>query len=301
MQKHGLKRHLNAFWVAFQNLSGGQKTTVRSAISGQNNLPRLFRNATPCLSADELPDEIKITANRLARYLFRQLIEIKDGDKNLRDTHFDFIHESGIRVCPFCGLQYFDPPGNRRNELDHIMAISKYPFVAANFRNLAPICNYCNSEKRDVDILVDQNGNRRRCSDPYFGPVFTVCLADSDVGDCTRTPLWEISLLPEVPEAATWDAVYKIKARYRAILNSSYSSWIQEFADWFAREIGKGQSPSAVSAELRRYICNVVQDGFNDRSFLKSEVFKFLDRSCADPNTGHEVQNFLRDAVENAT
>ena len=304
--KPGLRKHLNAFWKAFQNLAIEEKDTVRSAISGQNDLPRLFRNSIPCLSADELPDEVKIPANRLARYLFRQLIEIKDGGKNLRDTHFELIHESGIRICPFCGINRFRTPRNRRNELDHIMAISKYPFVSADFKNLVPICNECNLEKRDADILVDQNGNRRRCSDPYSGPIFWVCLADSEFGNGNvikgiRMPRWEISLLPDIPEATTWDEVYNIRSRYASILDEDLPVWVKHFADWYVRVKGRNRSPCEVSAELCQYARNVIQYRFDDQSFLKVEVFKFLDRSCRDRDIGQEVQEWLWGFVENAT
>lgn len=308
--KPGLRNHLNAFWQAFQNLAIEEKEAVRSAIICQTNLPELFANMIPCPSAEDLPEEVKKNADQLARYLFRQLIEIKDGGKNLRDIHFDLIHESGIRICPFCGLHYFRPPGKRRNELDHIMPISKYPFVGADFRNLAPTCNECNSYKGQTDILVDEIGARRKCSDPYShsGPIFTVCLAGSEFGsgneiNGTRMPRWEISLLPDIPEATTWDAVYNIKSRYASTLDADLPAWVSHFASWFVREKGRNTSPgpSDVSAELYRYVCNVVQYGFDDRSFLKVEVFKFLDKSCRDRDIGQEVQDWLWEFVEYAT
>ena len=313
IQKRGLRDHLGAFWEGFRNLAEVDKETVRGAIMCQTNLPELFTNGTPCPSADDLQEDIKENAKQLARYLFDQLLKIKDGEKNLRDTHFDTIQTSGIQICPFCGLHYFRSPNILRNELDHIMAISKYPFVAADFRNLVPICKECNSVKGDTDILVDENGSRRKCSDPYSGPIFTVCLAGSEFGngnECNgiRMPRWEINLLPKFPEAtacdqqaATWDAVYKIKTRYEHFLDKNYSRWIEHFAKWFVLEVGKNKSPSEVAAELCRYVCNVVQYRFDEQSFLKVDVFKFLDRSCRDEDIGQEVKNRLWDFVKCAT
>ena len=305
-RKPGLQNHINAFWEIFGNLADEEKEAVRNAIECQTNLPDLFANTIQCPSANDLPEEIRIKTNQLARYLFGQLVKIKDGEKYLRDIHFCTIHSSGGEVCPFCGLYPFRPPSGRRNELDHIMAISRYPFVAADFKNLAPICNECNVVKGDTDILVDENGNRRRCSNPYFGPVFTVCLAGSEFGNGneikgTKVPRWEINLLPDIPEATTWDTVYNIKARYKAILDLNYFSWIEHFAIWFVSEIGRSRSSYEVSAELCRYACNVVQYKLTDRAFLIVEVFKFLDRSCRDPDTGHEARNFLLDFVKHAT
>lgn len=66
-------------------------------------------------------------------------------------------------------------------------------------------------------------------------------------------------------------------------------------------DIGRGKTKTEVSAQLLRYIDNVVQDGLDDRAFLKCEAFRFVDRSCQDPETGDDVQEWLWSQVEYST
>lgn len=157
--------------------------------------------------------------------------------KALRDIQFETCQNHGVRVCPYCGLDYFQPVGARRNALDHLMPISKYPFASADFRNLPPTCHACNSlYKGDKDVLVDDAGARRLCSDPYAGPIYVITLEGSIFGYGNtvrgfRLPRWQINLSgPAIQQAETWDNVYQIKSRYEATLDADFLPWIKHFA-----------------------------------------------------------------------
>lgn len=304
-RRKGLRRKVVEFWETYEDLTDDEKKLVRSAIERQTSLPGVFADAAPCPSADALPDQVKERARRLAKYLFGQLSAIREGEQYLRDIQFEVIHESGIRICPFCGLNYFRPPGSSRNALDHLLPISKYPFAGADLRNLPPACHECNSTyKRDADIIFDEARQRRMCSDPYSGPTFQVTLDGSefDLGNESggaRLPRWEISIVGESEQqAATWDTVYQIKSRYAAVLDADFVSWVKHFALWFVREVGRGRTADEVVSELPRYINNVVQDGFEDRAFLRAEAFEMLNKFCQDPTVGDDAKEWLWAFVE---
>ena len=83
-------------------------------------------------------------------------------------------------MCPFCALEYFDAPGAPREDLDHYLAVSRYPFAAANLRNLTPMGMKCNERhKGDGDILRDEAGNRRQSFDPYVERELQVSVLNS--------------------------------------------------------------------------------------------------------------------------
>ena len=300
-RRTGLQQKLIAFWSGYTDLSPAERTCLRDAISSQTNLPFVYSDVTlPCSCMDDIPDVMQGTVKSLSEYLFGQLGGIKEGGKALRDIQFETCQNHGVRICPYCGLDYFQPVGTKRNALDHLMPISKYPFVSADFKNLPPTCHSCNSYyKRDQDILFDEAGARRSCSDPYDGPVYRLSLNGSAFGEGNEVkgfilPKWEIGFDgPTAQQAETWDAVYKIKSRLVATLDADFLSWVEHFASWFKKEIGAGGSPDEVAETLPRYIENVIQDNFRDRAFLKAEAFKFLDRSCADPFNGDEIREWL--------
>ncbi len=271
-------------------------------------MPIVYSDVTlPCPCLDDIPAVMQGTVKALSEYLFGQLGEIKEGGKALRDIQFEICQNHGVRICPYCGLDYFQPVGTKRSALDHLMPISKYPFVSADFKNLPPTCHSCNSlYKLDQDILFDEAGARRPCSDPYAGPVYRLNLNGSAFGEGNEVqgfilPRWQIHFDgPTAQQAETWDAVYKIKSRLVSNLDADLLSWVKHFALWFVKEIGVGKSPDVVAETLPRYIENVIQDNFEDRAFLKAEAFRFLSHSCADPINGNEIKEWLWGFVEYA-
>lgn len=300
-QRTGLRSKLACLFQRYAQLPVAERSDVRAAIARQTALPGVFNDDAPCPTIDSLPQLIREPASELAKYLFGQLSSIKEGEGFLRDNQYSAIYATDIRLCPFCGLNYFRAPGAPRHALDHLLPISKYPFAAADLRNLPPACDECNSTyKRAVDILIGDDGLRRRCSDPYSGPTYRISLEGSEffsgneIGGYTL-PRWNITIVGQEPDRAnTWNAVYQIKLRYaRDVLDADFLSWVGHYSRWFVRENGRDHNPAAVAAEVPRYIDGVVQDGYADRAFLKAEAFRLLDRSSRDPQVGEDVRQWL--------
>ena len=63
------------------------------------------------------------------------------------------IENLDIKVCPYCGQQYFGLIPDKENNnykiseatLDHFLPKNEYPYLALNIYNLIPVCNTCNS------------------------------------------------------------------------------------------------------------------------------------------------------------
>lgn len=308
-QRTGLRSKLACLLQRYSQLPAAQRPDVRAAIMRQTALPDVFNDTAPCPTIDSLPQSIRESASALATYLFGQLSSIKAADGFLRDHQYSVIYAADIRLCPFCGLNYFRAPGAPRHALDHLLPISKYPFASADLRNLPPACDECNSTyKRAIDVLIGSDGLRRRCCDPYFGPNYRITLEGSEffngneIGGYTL-PRWNINIVGhESDRSDTWDAVYQIKTRYtRDILDADFLSWVGHYSRWFIREKGRDHNAAAVAAELPRYIEGVVQDGYADRAFLKAEAFRLLDRVSRDPQTGEDVRQWLWGFVEYAS
>lgn len=308
-RRTGLRPKLTVFWDEYAKLGSFEKRCLRDAVAEQINLPNVYSDVSlPCACLDDIPVAMQDSVKSLAEYLFSQLGGIKEGGKVLRDIQFETCQNHGIRICPFCGLEHFQPEGTKRNALDHLMPISKYPFVSADFKNLIPTCHTCNSlYKLDQDILFNDAGVRRPCSDPYDGPIYQIKLDESvfDEGNEVRgftLPKWEISIsgLP-AEQSVTWDDVYQVKSRFASVLDADFLSWVKSFALWFVSEFGRGKSPDEISVELPRYTDNVIQSGYSEvRVFLKAEVFRFLERSCRDVETGDDVKQWLWSQIEYA-
>ena len=74
------------------------------------------------------------------------------------------IEKLGVKVCPYCGQQYFglvvdkDIKNFKISEatLDHFLPKKEYPYLALNIYNLIPVCKTCNStyKKQHPEIFL---------------------------------------------------------------------------------------------------------------------------------------------------
>jgi hypothetical protein len=141
------------------------------------------------------------------------------------DAHYDaFVTENKEGKCPYCG--YGDikgPDRSRREAYDHFLPKGTYPFNSVNFRNLAPICNECNSSyklQKDPLHTVDPSV-RRKAFYSYAtaapGISIELALSTADIANLKAT---DITLIITAPgrdeEVKSWIDVFGIDERYRS-------------------------------------------------------------------------------------
>ena len=95
---------------------------------------------------------------------------IYDGD-NRNPPLFDkrqFIRDSGIWVCPYCGAEKIKPTSKTKRQIDHFIPKRKYPMFALSYYNLIPSCDECNeSPNKGQKDPIDELHNNRRIDNPY--------------------------------------------------------------------------------------------------------------------------------------
>jgi hypothetical protein len=292
----GLRKRLKEYNIALRNLSSqGERDAVLAAVTDQNRIADLLSNTYNCAALDALPLAMHDAVSSLFDFAFGLLTDLQ-----LRDEHYKAIYEAAIaHVCPFCGTEYFDAPGAPREALDHYLAKSRYPFAAANLRNLVPMGHKCNSNyKLAVDVLYGAGGVRRVAFDPYNHTKIGVVLDESDPfnGSKPHTPKWVIEFDPDTPAVPTWDEVFSIRKRYqRDQLDEGYSAWLSEFRSW-ARSSGRhGDTDDNLIEALTRFEQHCGAIGMRDKAFLKAAVFRMLRLRC---ERGHDrLKQLLRDLL----
>ena len=173
----GLRDRLQRYLRVVEGLGRKERKRILRALREQNAIDRLVSCSSECDSVEDLAEPVRGPARELFGFAFELL-----GRIEVRELHYACIYaNSRYHVCPFCGCEYFDAPGAPRESLDHYLSYSRYPFAAANLRNLVPMGNKCNSRyKRAQDILRAADGARRRSFFPYGNiPAISVSLDDS--------------------------------------------------------------------------------------------------------------------------
>ncbi len=297
---------LQAYAAAFLQLTEPQRQQVVTALAAQNQIADLLAARSTCEKVSNLGEPIQAPSLDLFTYCFEALSGL-----GIRDEQYAAIYKRlPARICSFCGLEYFEAPVGAienlpdapREALDHYLSKSKYPFAACNLRNLAPMGHKCNSAyKLQQDILEDDQHRRRRAFDPYGVHATTIDLLDSDpFGSVDGSPQWVVKILPDTPEAQTWDSVFEIKTRYiRDVLKQEFKDWLRGFQAFCKRANRTDRSVGAVATALKDYADYQADNGFADRAFLKAAAFRMLEQRCL--NGDARLLELIRDHLPPTT
>ena len=298
-EKLSLGDKLKNYQASLKNLDVSERKRILQAFNDQNNIALLLSGACTCEAITDLPKDIRKPVKLLFQAAFESLTHLE-----IRDKQYQLIYNAlSYRVCPFCGCESFDGLGAPREALDHYLPEHKYPFAAANLRNLVPMGNKCNSRyKLAQDILTKEDGTRRKSFDPYNHGTVTISLDNSQPFAGLKTelgqplPKWEIDFSSNSEEVGTWDEVFKVRERYeRDVLNEGFYSYLREFGNYCRSWDSKPTSTEELIDAISRYISFQEGNGFKDKAFLKAAVFRMLHIHCQ--NGDEQLIKLIKEVV----
>lgn len=158
----------------------------------------------------------------------------KIGLKEISTHYKDFVRANSKGICPFCGIYPLDGEFSKtRDAYDHYLPKSKSPFTSINLRNLAPMCNKCNSGNKGVkNPIFDSSDNRRKTFYPYGDSASIKIEVNISSGDIQNLQLTDIDLTisaTEQEKTDTWQELFGIDRRYRALFcGAEGQAWIQQ-------------------------------------------------------------------------
>jgi hypothetical protein len=294
----GLKACVAAYRRAAAALTAPQRQQVLTCLGEQNAIAELVNGAANCQSVSDLPATIRGPIVDLFTFAFKLLTPL-----GIRDPHYRAIYDAiPDHVCPFCGMEFFDPPGAHREDLDHYLARTIYPFAAANLRNLSPMGGKCNGYKLQQDMLWTEQRVRRNCFNPYAERTIKVSLTESvPFGAADGVlPQWQIDFQPDSLECATWDAVLRVRERLqRDVLDRYFNRWLGSFAEWFVRRKGLADTSNARIVEsVKEYVEDLEMQHLQAREAFRVHVFEMVLKYCEAGN--ERLLAFIRDLFANA-
>ena len=273
-----LKKKIVAFYKAYRSLDAADRGVVQSAFSSTNSIRRQLSCRTPRYSVDELPEAIRDATSSLFNHLFENTLSSGEA---CRKHWRDFYESLAGKHCPFCGLEILHSPELYKQDYDHILCKSRYPFAAVNLRNLAPMGSACNRIfKGDTDVVFD-GAMARKFPDPFGAdPGVSIDLTGSRPPQGSANPgHWNVGVSPSTDELETWEAVFKIRDRYaNDYLEPKYSEWVKDFIEWAAGQ-RTHQMPwtgDEVREYLRRFAQMCSSRRLHQQGFLKSALFHLL-------------------------
>lgn len=296
LRLHGVRDRVVNYKNCIEGLSIAERDIIFLALTNQNNIVGLLGNTAPIYDLEKNYPAIYEAAHKLFVFGYEKLTDL-----GVRDRQYKLVFGSlNVNSCPFCGFERIMSPMEARQDQDHYLAKSIYPFAAANMRNLVPMCRCCNRDyKHDIDILKDLNGNRRKAFDPYNAPEISISLIKSIPfeGCKNKLPAWWIEFSPELEETETWDQVFSIRTRYsREVLNTGFDRWIKSFMNWCkTKSYPNNFTDEQVLDVLRNHYHKTEIENPVGIDFLKPKVFEMLVYQFELGND--RVIRFIRNAV----
>lgn len=245
-----LKKKFNAVYTKYKALPDkNQRDQIILAFINTNRISDLCSNnpAVTSIAITALPESIQTEIEVLFNYLYTSALDYHKFEKHSKDTiqkAIDrFIANTGMDVCPFCGLEgYLNLKGQARLALDHWLCKDIFPFAAVNFDNLIPIGDKCNSRpaKGTTNVLFDDDGNRISAYYPFaqndgVNAVFSFIsepkihgINDEDWA-CTLTPVNAANN----DYFSSWTKVFNIFDRYHDyFIKYIFLNWESEYSEF---------------------------------------------------------------------
>lgn len=232
----------------FKTLNPSQIRQLQRWYQANNNIEDLCKNDPLCVPATyndilslnaTLGTSLKAFFTRLYSKELLSLKALSDKIGLISEHYFEFMMVNSQGKCPFCGL--FDIDGeydHTREAYDHYLPKSEYPFCSINFKNLAPICNKCNSgNKGSKDPIHEANGNRRKAFYAYNSASYNleidIRLNSPNIGHLTPQDITiDFGPLSLLEELQTWNDLFSIRERYQAKCCSAEAKyWITQIIE----------------------------------------------------------------------
>lgn len=243
--KYFLERVKNIFYL-FKTFNTYELKRIKRWYYANNNIEKLCQGNLKPIMYKDLKNFNKGLAEELSKLYSKlydqKIIGLKDIKSNIGssiESHYkDFMTTNNKEICPFCGLHTMKGIHHTKREAyDHYLPKGKYPFNSINFKNLAPMCHECNSSyKLENNPIFDKSNNRRKAFYPYMNMdtdiKLEVVLLTKNLSEINESNIAINLLSKNIDEVVTWDKLFGMKERYKAIcLGVNKDVWINTILD----------------------------------------------------------------------
>ena len=229
----------------FRNFNTLQKRTVADWFIMNNEIENLCDNtlniyAITFKDLDLLDINLSQKINKFFTSIYTDVINLTDVKKVIGEglmSHYKkFTTVNNEGICPFCGIHDLKGIDHKpREAYDHYLPKGTYPFIAINFKNLAPMCYECNSSYKLKRVPIVSAGIQRKAFYPYSKKQFDIkinmTLFSKNIDNLQPSDMeLNIFSIKFREQVNTWKDVFRIDERYKAKIASKKSAkaWLAE-------------------------------------------------------------------------
>ncbi len=275
-----LKDEVERIYDLFKALAQDKKNLIKHAFATINDIEGLCNGNQPIYLSD-LPDIITSDIKPLFKWFYETLLDQGKVAGDKMDYYKELIKANKYDTCPCCGIIPIESPDSIcREDFDHYLPKSKYPFASVNFLNLIPLCNKCNRDRKKAKDPIENN---KLVFYPFAQVDHNILInysysIDFEIVDNNinaKLKNLKISYLGENAKIITWDWLFGISKRYNAILNSKAQGWLRELVNRYYRSKKRAQGLS-LQQIIKDHLDDYEDNKFSELKFLKIAFFHAL-------------------------
>jgi len=274
------------------SFSQEQRTDFINKVRLSCDIQRICNREDSPFLIDDIDENIREIVKKLAIDLYTQVLNGKHAKAiyGSLQEHFEAFKEyNPIFKCPTCGLSPAKSSAEKRDDYDHYLPKTLFPFSVINFKNLVPICTDCNKKdaKGDKDILAI-NGDRKLFYpyDESHKGISVSCEVVNDTLEADENNLeFSFSYSTEDnrgEEIESWKTIYKIEDRYKRRAKGKGRNWYQNYWEYMNDPTYKD-----IDTNLKRQAYFRRESKDIDSEFIKLPVIEAI-----------EETTFLRASIE---
>ncbi|MGR9371100.1 hypothetical protein [Rhizobium leguminosarum] len=281
-------------------LTSQQCAQILDALLDQNNFPAVFIATTTCSSIKDALPEVHEAAKDLFKHAFDKLSDWKSpgSEHTIRATYHQLVDAHlSHGSCPFCGYEPIeaDDPDLADPDLDHYLAVSRYPFAGVNLRNLTAMGVNCNrSYKGAQDILLNEHNQRVDCFDPYGNEQVALSLSGTTIlSGAGEGPAWTLTFDPDV-KSQNWRRIFRLETRLKSsVLEKHYKTWLKQCISYAQKNNIDIRNMDGALEAVGKFKTTCEFETFPTIARLKTSFFDLIEAALNDPVGGERMHNFL--------
>ena len=275
-----LKKKIDVIYSKSIPLSDDEKKTIKDAFDTNNKIEELCNGTISPVYLDTLPEIVEKDIKPLLVEFYETLLERAKAPGTKQDYYQKLIAANEFQYCPCCGLSYFESGDSQdREAFDHYLPKSKYPFLCVNFKNLVPLCNKCNSDRKGTKDPIKEGSKAFYpfSGDPHNIQIDLIIDKSKNLRVLQREDL-TINLTGDTEKIETWNRLFDIKERYNDVsrkLTKSLLHRIKRRHHIFTKD----KRNWTFIDTLQELIDDYEIDKYEDWKFLKIPLMKDLKNS----------------------
>jgi hypothetical protein len=267
-----LKNDIDTIYEKCKLLSDKERADIREAFVVNNRIEELCSGTINPISLASLPTVVTDYMKPLLVKFYEYLLDRAEVAGDKLDYYNKLIQNNRFTTCPCCGLIPIESAESHyREDNDHYLPKSDFPFASVNFNNLVPLCSKCNKKCKGSKNPVE---NSRKAFYPFninHNEInVDISIIDNDNLNYIHLKDTDIKITfdSDSDKTETWNWLFNIKERYNEETRKFSKSELRIIANRLFRNAKRKQGLS-YNEIIDDTIEDYEIDKYEDRKFLK--------------------------------